>query len=154
MTTQGYCGCESAYCTQHGGDLSVPKCDPCPNIPEGHYRELWIGEVCDACAMVARANGFEAEIERIGVWGDPAAIGAPVLVVEETPGGFWPTLTPGEAYTVATNGSGRRYWARLLAIGDRGELLMVRRPTSPRGRWRPWLLTRDRVKGVYGVAAA
>lgn len=54
-----FCPCESAYCTQHGGDLNHdfgdargPWCDACLNVPEGNFTMDFLGIVCDQCATV------------------------------------------------------------------------------------------------------
>ena len=62
---------------------------------------------------------------------------------------MFPTLSVGMSVSVLLRGRGRSQRALLLAIGDDGALSLALPPRAPRGRWRPLLVERQAVRGVW-----
>lgn len=62
---------------------------------------------------------------------------------------MWPMLSSGDRVRVWVRGRQRLRAVVVVAIGQHGELELALPPASPRGRWRPWHVERDRVRGVF-----
>lgn len=64
---------------------------------------------------------------------------------------LWPSLEVGDSYLVWAAGCRSSRVAMLLGVDPDGSLLLALPPYTLRGRWRPWMLTRAEVRGVWEV---
>ena len=59
-----YCQCESCYCEHHNDTPGSTdgRTHRCTHVADGRWQMSYVGTVCEACAMSARATGGAAYI--------------------------------------------------------------------------------------------